>query len=455
MFAYSSKCRLSVISNKFIFSKFLCKNVHSKHKLHNIAHYKVFIDPFENLKDIKELNSHFKMILKIDNKNLPMHIDTLDITSEYNLVEDDKFNIDAFNIFDFNLNEEENSITIEPKPYEYLVELINHTKENKQLHILLKSTNTQHLNIDLSNCNVKIHNSSHFKHETFAMGQHETSQKPQYLNPYFKKLSFNFDNSEVHMEKFDHKFVNNEYSYFFNIQNGSNVHMRKFFVYNMNCEIDSSNLFADKVMGYKINSDPNYSKNSLKIFSSKSEINIKNLVHCGNFEFKSLCEGEIESHPENNNLIINNFSSNSFDINLAKNDSVNLNVQDLIDNSHIKYNYENGKIRIHPFLLMALNIYETFNKKFVSMMAMGRDGYVFCPTIVVDTNEELKKRDITAWEMIKLRQTHFYKIFLLMMIYFVYSVFTVEENVNYKISQFKHYQLFFKKAVEDYLNKLN
>jgi hypothetical protein len=190
MFAYSSKCRLSVISNKFIFSKFLCKNVHSKHKLHNIAHYKVFIDPFENLKDIKELNSHFKMILKIDNKNLPMHIDTLDITSEYNLVEDDKFNIDAFNIFDFNLNEEENSITIEPKPYEYLVELINHTKENKQLHILLKSTNTQHLNIDLSNCNVKIHNSSHFKHETFAMGQHETSQKPQYLNPYFKKTFF-------------------------------------------------------------------------------------------------------------------------------------------------------------------------------------------------------------------------------------------------------------------------
>lgn len=453
MLAYSS--RLTHINNKIQFCKFFNKKIHSKHKMHNITHYKVFIDPFENLKDIKNLSSHYKMILKIDNKNIPLRLDTLDITSDYNLVQDENFNIDAFNIFDFNLNEEESIITIEPKSYEYLDEILNHSRDNKQLHILLKSTNTKHLNINLSNCNVKIHNSSHFKHETFSIGHQETSQKPIYLNPYFKQLSFDFHNSEVHMEKFDHKFVNNEYSYSFNIHNGSNVHLRKIFLYNMLCEIDSSNLFIDKIMGYKINSDPNFSKNSLKICSSRSQINIKNLVHCGSLEFKSLCEGEVESHSENNNLIINNFSSNSFDINLAKNDSVNLNIQDLIDNSHIKYNYENGKIRIHPFLLVALNIYETFNKKFVSMMAMGRDGYVFCPTIVVDTNEELKKRDITAWEMIKFRQTHFYKIFLLVMIYFMYSVFTVEENVNYKISQFKHYQLFFKKTVQEYLNKLN
>ncbi len=88
-------------------------------------------------------------------------------------------------------------------------------------------------------------------------------------------------------------------------------------------------------------------------------------------------------------------------------------------------------------------------------MAMGRDGYVFCPTIVVDTNEELKKRDIAAWEMIKFKQSQAYKILLLLFIFFLYRVFSAEENLNQRISRFKHYQLFFKKTVQDYINKLN
>jgi len=96
------------------------------------------------------------MILKFDNKNLPFNLETLDISSEYNIEENDKFKIDAFNIFDFNLNEEENFITIEPKSADYLEEQINHSSgKNKQLQILLKITNTKHLAVSIHNSKEK------------------------------------------------------------------------------------------------------------------------------------------------------------------------------------------------------------------------------------------------------------------------------------------------------------
>jgi hypothetical protein len=225
------------------------------------------------------------------------------------------------------------------------------------------------------------------------------------------------------------------------------------FIYEMDINISSSRLEIDKIMGFKKQESEN--KNYLKIVTSSSSINIKNFINCGHLELNCLGDSEIQSHHYNNNIEINNFTSNSFDLELFDNDNLNFSIYEISDNSRIKYNFHNGRVRIHPLLLNAVNIYEVLTNKFMSLLMMGRDGYVFCPTIVFETNQELKKRDIQAWEMFKIKKSRYYKYLVFLFLYFFIRVFTVEETVNHEVSLFKNYQLFFKKTVDNYLKSLN
>lgn len=431
--------------------------IHSKHKHHNLKNYKVFIDPFENLKNIQKLSNNYNIIFKIDNKYMPFKLDTLDLTCDYDYAKDDKCNLESHTLFNFNINEDDDTISVEPKPLEELEDIIkNSNKEYNQLHLIFKATNTERLQIQLTNCDLRIHNSTHFKNEISDSEGSQIKIKPNFLNPALNKVSFTFDKSIVNFEKFDHKFVNHEYSYNLDIKNGSNINIKKIFIYEMDISIASSRLEIDKIMGYKKSeSENNQTKNNLKIDASSSSINIKNFINCGHLELNSINDGETLSHHFNNNIEINNFTSNSFDMKLVDNDNLILSVYEISDNSRVKYNFHNSRVRIHPLLLNAVNVYEVLTNKFMSLLMMGRDGYVFCPTIVLDTNQEIKKRDIQAWEMFRIKNSKYYKYLILLFLYLFICVFTVEEKVNHEVSLFKHYQLFFKKTVDNYLKSLN
>jgi hypothetical protein len=442
-----NKSRMILQNSKFI---------HSKIKHHNITHYRVFIDPFEHLKNIENLSSRFNMTLKIDNDKIPLKLESLDLTSDYEAEKDTKCNIDAHHLFDFFLNEDQTDITIEPKSLDYLEWFINKSIniEKKQLHVILKATNSENLNVELSNCQSRVHNSTHFKQETSSLKESKLNVKPMYLNPYFKKINFIFNKCEINFEKFDHKFVNCEYTYSFKIYNSSYIYFKKFFIYQMDCKINSSTVTADKIMGYKVQTDPFHTKNLLSLQTINSSITIKNYLHCGNFDCKSIVTEEVSSFPSNNIININNFSSNSFNFSLNPNDKLSMHVYDLTDNSHLKCNKETSNIRIHPLLLISLNIYEVLNGKFMSLLMMGREGYVFCPTILIDTNVELKKQDLMAWEMIRMGNNYKSKLFYILLLYFVWLILNSKEKVAQDISEFKLYQLFLKKTLNDYISNL-
>lgn len=456
MFSRMQRHTMKNLLSSTVYKRFL----HSKNRPYNISNHKIFVDPFDNFKekDLKPfLDPKYYMLFKLDNSKFEMKVEMLDITSDYNVKKDSKCDLDQNNIFDFNFNEEEKTITIEPKPD---VELGFPEKLDRRLQIVLKTTNAEHLEIQLRNCELKIHNSTHFKHElggsysTIAPPVVDVNPKiptPIDLNPNFKTLTFNFNKSEVALEKFDHKFVNTEYTYNFKISNFSSVNIKKFFIYQMNCEIEGSQLFIDKMFGYKYSGDESFRKNMIKLNSAMSFIQIQNFINCGEFDFNSVSRNEIETLPQNNNLIINNFASNKFNIQLSNNDRVNLNLYDVFDNSNLVFNHENGTIRIHPFLIIALNIYQVFTQRFLPLYLFGRDGYMFCPTVVINTNKELKKRNIIGFEMIKFRDSYLMQILFVIFAYFVIKILTVEETIHKNYSEYSYYQLFFKHTLEKYI----
>ena len=55
------------------------------------------------------------MIFKIDNSKFPLPLDTLDITSDQHAEKDADCNLESQSVFNFTLNELDNSIVIEPK----------------------------------------------------------------------------------------------------------------------------------------------------------------------------------------------------------------------------------------------------------------------------------------------------------------------------------------------------
>jgi hypothetical protein len=448
-----------IFKNSNIFFNILRKNFSKK-----LSYHKVFLDPFENY--IEEVQPNTHTILKLNRDLIPVEIDTLDISSSELTVCEEFYDIDAHKIFDFTINHTKNSMTIEFKE--------DISSLNKKLHILFKVTNTNSLSIEIENCkNLKIHNSTNFKNiiqedEMIALAQHFIS--PNAFNPLFNQISFTVFNSTVHFEKFDHKFVNKEYNYDFKLIK-ANVYIKKFFCYKMNINSKDSDMIIDKLFGYKsgTESDP-YANNEVKIESSNSTIQIKNFINCGILKY----DGSIgEDYPEiNNNILINHFSSNSFIMKLTENDLININVYDMYDNSLIKVkgiehhhdivgdniNHETNKfntnitLRIHPMLLFGINIYQHITQKFLGFLFFDKEGYSFCPTIILDINKELKKKDVIGYEMYTENKYIKYS-FIALIILFFYNLFTTKENSLEYHSMFVHYQLFLKKKFEDYVEK--
>jgi hypothetical protein len=224
----------------------------------------------------------------------------------------------------------------------------------------------------------------------------------------------------------------------------------------MDMSLDSSKIYIEKLSGYKISKDDeNHSKNLVSIKSNNSLVKIFNYINCGNLIYNAN-----NDNPDNSNtLSIDNFTSNSFDLRLSEKDKFNMNLYEILDNSNLEFkNSDNLKIRVHPVLLCGINVFQEFNKKFMKILFFEDEGFIQSPNLVLNGDKLLKKGDITGWELVKLRDTRYLQRIIFISIFaFVFSLFLNEKNdLNRKYSDFKLYQLFLKKTLEDYLeNKLN
>ena len=474
----------SVFSNNLKGNKI--KNIFIK-MLHNKAHRghcKIIIDPFVNYSGNSQ---NFELIFKINNKKIPLPIDVLEISSDNIVNKGEEIQIDSEEVFDSLINEKDQTILIEQKPLEIISKrLSNLVDSNKLLHLVLKVKKSKHLRLEMLNCDMRLHNSTHFKHghgkkenKNLVKSNPSIYSSPVEVNPNFEKFSCLFNNSNVIFEKFDHKFLNGNYTYEFKIQNKSEIMLRKFFIHKMELCIDSSKIFIEKLSGYKISKDDeNHIKNSIYIKSNKSFVKIYNFINCGDLIYNSsnteeLCLEKIEScvdfnageqkieeknsESSNNTLSIDNFYSNSFDIRLSDNDKLDINLYEISDNSNLQFRKcNNFKLRIHPVLLCGINVFQEFNKKFMKVLFFEDEGFIQSPTLVLNGDKEMKKKDITGWELVKLKDNRYLKIFILIsFLSFVVSLFVNDDgDFNRKYSEFKLYQVYLKKTLENYLENI-
>lgn len=418
-------------------------------------HHKIFLDPFE--KFIEEIQPNTHTILKINNSLINVDIESLELSSSEVLVREESHDLESHHIFDFIVDHRDNTMIIQFK------EEI-HLNLQKKIDIVFKVTNTDILTIEVDNCkHLKVHNSTHFKNEDIT----DLKVTPNALNPLFSKIKFNIFNSNVTFEKWDHKFVNKEYNYEFNLIK-TDILIKKLFCYDMNITSEKSEIVIDKLVGYRSNKQ-NEIQNKINIEASESNIQIKNFLNCGDLKF----EGKIgefdqslfQNHSENNNLLtINYFSSNSFVLNTTQYDLVYLNVYDIFDNSILKSALENDllknsiekniHIKIHPMLLFGINVYQAFNKKFLSFLIFDREGFSFCPTILIEANKEFNKKELIGYELVRFHQGKYFKYvlaFLACSIFF--TLFNTKEDTMENYSEFQHYKFFLRKKSEDINNK--
>jgi hypothetical protein len=131
-------------------------------------------------------------------------------------------------------------------------------------------------------------------------------------------------------------------------------------------EITISNLYCDEV-------DMNINNTVLRIGS----------LNCKNRTSINSVLGEVQ---------INSFNSGSAFLNLSEAVKSSISIDNIYDNSMINISaYECNKIKFNPFLLMGINLYLKKEAQFYRSQFFDREGYSFCPTVILNSHEELPK----------------------------------------------------------------
>jgi hypothetical protein len=179
--------------------------------------------------------------------------------------------------------------------------------------------------------------------------------------------------------------------------------------------------------------------NSINIISKESKIDIKYLS-CNDIQIlannSSIAVNELHCTKAmvirsegNNTFTYPSVIANGLNIQLQTTDKSNLYISDLYDNSIIYVPiYANNVITFNPFLLMGINIYLKKETKFHKLQFSDREGYSFCPTVVMDSNEELPKDYVLSKYYVLFK----IKIFALMTLLFVMFKVKVADDFIYK-----------------------
>ncbi len=95
--------------------------------------------------------------------------------------------------------------------------------------------------------------------------------------------------------------------------------------------------------------------------------------------------------------------------------------------------------------------------KFFKFRLLDKEGVSFCPTLIIDYDGKLDAKDLVEWKLIS-PGLHMRKLFIISLILFFFYLMTVgreySNNIYNQYSEYKLYQLFFRKRAEGVLEKM-
>lgn len=180
--------------------------------------------------------------------------------------------------------------------------------------------------------------------------------------------------------------------------------------------------------------------NKITIHSQNSKILIQNF----NGSLKYFGE-------QNNNVKLKNLYLTSLEYYNGENDSSEISLMDLEDNSIIEQKENSSlSLKISPILGFGINIFSTFTDKFIKLPFFDREGYSFCPTLILKTNKEYKRDDLIDYDLVQIFPKRTKRVFLsLLFCFWLFVMIGFNDNVFESFSELKNQQLFMKSALTE------
>lgn len=178
--------------------------------------------------------------------------------------------------------------------------------------------------------------------------------------------------------------------------------------------VNSTFNLSETVKSNNINFIANSIESQIVIFLNNSNISINStLNHINDLYLTIVIDNKSNLYIKNDisNSNINIVSYNSF-LKLAKINNCEFNIYliqsktiieniNFLNNNSIIYsrnllnnNLKNLNFKITLLTLLKSNVYYTLSNKFEKFAFLDREGYIFCPTLVIDTDIELKRKNI-------------------------------------------------------------
>jgi hypothetical protein len=228
--------------------------------------------------------------------------------------------------------------------------------------------------------------------------------------------------------------------------------------YKSNIKLCDSQMIIKNIVEIDQNNMVNFKQESLfSLLALKGQnfkISSENSIFCcdsfsGNIDYNSL---------QNSNLTINKIIGKEVKFNSEKNDLISVFLEDLENNSLIKIRNSSFKFKINPFLILGINVFNAKDNKFFKFRLLDKEGVSFCPTLIIDYDGKLEAKDLIEWKLISPGR-HMRKMLIISLIIFFLYLMTVgreySNNIYSQYSDFKLYQLFFRKRVEGVLEKVS
>jgi hypothetical protein len=160
---------------------------------------------------------------------------------------------------------------------------------------------------------------------------------------------------------------------------------------NINMDIRNSILNIDTLYVKHITISSDQNKIDISNLSCETvDLNLKD-TNIKIVDLQSNRKITISSHGDNV-MTLNSIIGDKVMVELEDSDKAAFVINDIHDNSLISITkYENVNIQFNPFLLMGVNLYLKKESQFFRVQFFDREGYSFCPTIILNSQEALPK----------------------------------------------------------------
>ena len=353
--------------------------------------------------------------------------------------------------FDLNLDDkkEYDNFYMEIKNKETIISFRDSFEDDINIKIV-NNNKSLILNLLIKNKNLFFNNIHNFNFKTLKI--YSQNSLIQFIGE-----SIKLENLELNCENSELKISNLIYLYSsFNL-NKCDFFCKTINFYKSQIKLKDSQMIIKNII--EINElNPNHLqfdnfKTFLAFKNQKFEVNSKNSI-LGNDYFL----GNIDYFSEeNSNVTFNSIIGKEVKFLCENNDNLTINFEDLENNSLIKLRNASLNLKINPFLILGINVFNFEQGKFFKFRMLDKEGVSFCPTLIIDYDKKLEAKEIVNWKIIHPKENWKKFIILSIGISFFYLMTIGREfsnNIYIDYSKFKVYQLFLMKRIESIFEKI-